>query len=92
MTSKTTILKKLAYLGAAISEGQPIRGVEIGPSLIRNSGVFNLLKNNYGVDVVDYGDIKREESDKTLHPPVPFAVRNLNVLGSVLGRIHSKAA
>ena len=27
MTSRATIVKKLAYLGAAISEGQPIGGV-----------------------------------------------------------------
>lgn len=26
-----------------------------------------------------------------MHPPVPFAVRNLNVLGPVLGRLHQKA-
>ena len=35
MASRQTIVKKLAYLGAAISEGQPIGGVEKGPRLIR---------------------------------------------------------
>lgn len=58
MTNRQTIVKKLAYLGAAISEGQPIGGVEKGPKLIRESGAFNMLKNNFGAQVVDYGDIK----------------------------------
>ena len=58
MTTRQTIVKKLAYLGAAISEGQPIGGVEKGPRLIRESGAFNMIKQNYGAEVVDYGDIK----------------------------------
>ena len=47
MTHRQTIVKKLAYLGAAISEGQPIGGVEKGPRLIRESGAFNMIKQNY---------------------------------------------
>ena len=43
MTNRTTVIKKLAYLGAAISEGQPIGGVEKGPQLIRQSGAFKML-------------------------------------------------
>lgn len=35
MSARKTIVKNLAYLGAAISEGQPIGGVEKGPKLIR---------------------------------------------------------
>ena len=32
---RQTIVKKLAYLGAAIREGQPIGGVEKAPALLR---------------------------------------------------------
>lgn len=60
MTSKITNIKKLAYLGAAISEGQLVRGVEEGPNLLRHAGLFQALNKNYGVDVVDYGDIRLE--------------------------------
>lgn len=60
MTTKITNIKKLAYLGAAISEGQVVRGVEAGPNLFRHAGLFHMLNKNYGVDVVDYGDIKIE--------------------------------
>lgn len=35
-----TVLKTLLYIGAAIKEGQPHKGVERGPDLIRHSGVF----------------------------------------------------
>ena len=35
MSSRQTVIKKLAYLGAAIREGQPIGGVEKGPQLVR---------------------------------------------------------
>jgi arginase family enzyme len=60
MKTKITNIKKLAYLGAAISEGQAVRGVETGPNLLRGAGMFHMLNKNYGVDVVDYGDIKLE--------------------------------
>ena len=69
MTSRQTLVKKLAYLGAAISEGQPIGGVEKGPQLIRQSGAFNMIKNNFGAQVVDYGDIKVEK-ERDMYPPV----------------------
>lgn len=69
MASRQTIIKKLAYLGAAISEGQPIGGVEKGPELIRQSGAFNMIKNNFGAQVVDYGDIKVEK-ERDMYPPV----------------------
>lgn len=57
MSVKQTVLKTLGFLGAAINQGQLVKGVEKGPSLIRNSGVFNLLNKNYGVSIKDYGDI-----------------------------------
>lgn len=44
MSIKQTSLKTLGFLGAAIHHGQLVRGVEKGPSLIRGSGVFELLK------------------------------------------------
>lgn len=30
-----TVLKTLSYLGAAINEGQPLKGVKRGPDVIR---------------------------------------------------------
>ena len=44
-----TILKRLSYLGAAIHHGQPHRGVELGPDIIRHSGVFETLKKIHGI-------------------------------------------
>lgn len=44
MKIKKTLAKSLSFLGAAISEGQPVKGVETGPQLIRQSGLFDLLK------------------------------------------------
>lgn len=58
MSARQTIVKRLAYLGAAIREGQPIAGVQKGPKLIRESGVFKMMQKNYGTQVVDYGDVK----------------------------------
>ena len=49
-----------------------------------------MIKNNFGAQVVDYGDIKVEE-ERGMYPPVEFAVRNLNVLGPVLGKLHHRA-
>ena len=59
MSIKQTVINKLAFLGAAICEGQPIKGVEKAPTLIRESGAFSMIKNLYGADVVDYGDVKQ---------------------------------
>jgi hypothetical protein len=50
-------INKLAYLGASFTSGQPIKGVHLGPMAIRNSGAFRAFKENYGVNVIDYGDI-----------------------------------
>lgn len=35
-----TILKTLSYLGAEVSLGQPHKGVERGPNILRQSGLF----------------------------------------------------
>lgn len=35
-----TLLKTLSYIGAAIKEGQPHKGVERGPDILRKSGLF----------------------------------------------------
>ena len=53
-----TILKTLSYVGAAINEGQPLKGVKKGPDVIRESGLFETLKNIYHVpNIKDYGNI-----------------------------------
>ena len=44
-----TIFKKLSYIGACINEGQTKKGVKLGPQTLRDSGLFNVLKNVYGV-------------------------------------------
>ena len=50
-----------------------------------------MLQQNYGAQIVDYGDIKLE-NEKNMYPPVDYAVRNLNILGPLLGRLHDKVA
>lgn len=50
-------ISKLGFLGACFSGGQPIKGVELGPKAIRESGVFKALEANYGVKTIDYGDV-----------------------------------
>jgi len=57
MKIKRTTAKTLSFLGAALSEGQLVKGVEKAPDIIRRSGIFNLLRNNYDVGVQDYGNI-----------------------------------
>jgi arginase family enzyme len=53
-----TLLTSLSFLGAAIHEGQSLPGAHKGPSIIRNSGVFDTLKNIYHIHpITDYGDI-----------------------------------
>lgn len=49
-----------------------------------------MIKKRYEGEVVDYGDISILEEEKTMYEPVPYAVRNLHVLGPLLGRLHSK--
>jgi arginase family enzyme len=57
MKIKQTTARSLAFLGAAINQGQTVKGVEHGPSLFRQAGLFQHLQNNFNVDVKDYGDV-----------------------------------
>lgn len=58
LTMNRTILKTLSYLGAAINEGQPLKGVIKGPDVIRQSGVFETLRKIYKIEnIIDYGNI-----------------------------------
>jgi arginase family enzyme len=57
MKIKQTTARSLAFLGAAINQGQSVKGVERGPSLFREAGLFRHLENNYNIKVQDYGDI-----------------------------------
>jgi arginase len=90
MSPKQTVLKTLGFLGGAIHHGQLTRGVERGPSIIRGSGVFDLLSRNYGVSVKDYGDVAATEEEYNL-PPIEFPIRNVHILGPLLGRLHQRA-
>ena len=40
-----------------MSEGQGITGTEKAPQVIRESGVFDVLKNIFNVNVNDFGDV-----------------------------------
>lgn len=51
-------INKLSFLGACFTSGQPIKGVQMGPSAIRNSGAFRAFDKNYGVKVIDHGDVQ----------------------------------
>jgi arginase len=89
MSVNQTVIKRLAYLGAAIHEGGIVKGVENGPRYIRESGVFDRIKKMYEAEVVDYGDVKAEK-EHGMYPPVEHPVRNLNVLGPLLEKLHNK--
>ena len=54
---RKTLSNIVSYIGAAVSSGQGLDGVQNGSNAIRNSGVFNLLKNKYQVKIKDHGDI-----------------------------------
>lgn len=57
-TAKKTIVNTMAYLGAAISEGQPKRGVERAPDEYRRVGLFDGLRKKYPINKInDYGNI-----------------------------------
>jgi arginase family enzyme len=66
MTSvKKTVVNSMAYLGAAISEGQPKRGVERAPDEYRRAGLFEGLKKKFPVKkITDYGNITLESVQK----------------------------
>lgn len=91
MSIARTAIKKLKFLGAAIADGQALKGVEKGPSLIRNSKVLDMIRRTENIDVTDLGDVYTTDEDRKKYPPVPFAVRNLHVLGPILGRLHDTA-
>lgn len=55
---KKTAVKTMAYLGAAISEGQPKSGVQNSPDIYRKANLFSGLKHKFNLkNVNDYGNI-----------------------------------
>jgi arginase len=52
---------EIALLGAAISKGQPLKGVECGPDILRQNGLIEVIKKFNGC-LSDYGNFS-EESD-----------------------------
>jgi hypothetical protein len=54
---KKTISKNINFIGAAIHQGQSIKGVENAPDMIRRSGLFKSLTKKYGAEVADFGII-----------------------------------
>lgn len=58
MSNKKTVIKTMAYLGAAISQGQTHNGVAIAPDAYRKAELFQGLKTKFGLKKVnDYGNI-----------------------------------
>ncbi|OXA54380.1 arginase, hepatic [Folsomia candida] len=49
-------LRRISVQGAPIQKGQPKKGVENGPMLIRSSGIVEFLQD-VGHDILDYGNI-----------------------------------
>lgn len=50
----------MCYLGAAIWEGQKIKGVEKTPNILREAQLFKGLKEKFGVEVVDLGNVQQD--------------------------------
>ena len=61
MSIARTAIKKLKFLGAAIADGQALKGVEKGPSLIRNSRVLDMIRRTEKIEVTDLGDVYTTE-------------------------------
>ena len=61
---KVTTSKNLTFLGAAVHEGQSIKGVEKTPQILRDSGLFDSLKKKFDVEINDIGDISIESLQK----------------------------
>lgn len=57
---KVTTSKSITYFGAAVHEGQSIKGVEKIPQILRDAGLFDSLKKKFNVDVNDIGDVSIE--------------------------------
>ncbi|MDQ3985939.1 MAG: arginase [Actinomycetota bacterium] len=62
MDSATAKLK-VGILGAPMDLGTTRRGVDMGPSAVRYSGLYERLEE-LGVDVVDYGDVVAEMPER----------------------------
>ncbi len=91
---RKTTAQTLSFLGAVFSEGQPNNGVRYGPKLIRESGIFDILKENYNVTKIqDYGDIsiKNLTTSEQQIRPVQHEVNNLHKIGPILKHLNSKA-
>ena len=51
---------KMCFLGAGVWEAQSIKGVEKTPELMRQLNLFSGLKEKYGVEIIDAGNITTE--------------------------------
>lgn len=63
---KATTSKSITYLGAAVHEGQSIKGVEKTPQILRDAGLFDSLKQKFNVDVNDIGDVSIQTLSKNI--------------------------
>lgn len=66
MGKKATTSKSVTYLGAAVHEGQSIKGVEKTPKIFRDAGLFDSLKKKFNVDVNDIGDVSIQSLSKEI--------------------------
>jgi arginase family enzyme len=88
MKIKKTTASTLSFIGAAINQGQKVKGVEKGPDLIRNSGLFTALKMKHNVKIIkDYGNINMDSLGSNFTntvQPVDHLVNNLHILDPLL--------
>lgn len=78
--------KKVGIVGAPMSKGQGLEGVDMGPKAIRSGGLITALEE-LGVDVKDYGDIPFDAKPDVL--PNPQA-RNAQFVGAALQKVVDK--
>lgn len=89
---KQTNTKKMLYLGGAIWEGQDIEGVEKTPQILRDANLFLALKEKYGVQTIDLGDISAKNYQEGEHneEQATHKLRNLQLLDNLLGQINNR--
>lgn len=57
--------KQIGIIGAPFSDGQPKKGTELGPEVMRENGLIKILKENK-FKIKDYGDLNFEKTSKIL--------------------------
>jgi arginase len=93
MPAKKTIINTMAYLGAAISEGQGTPGTHLGPDAYRKAGLISGLKSKFNVNkITDYGNISMADIPQSEIVPMnqPFNILNGDLLPPLMKRLSKK--